>query len=610
MEGDDREKRRISDVDEAELSDHFNKKLKLDRSPSSSTNKRRQASQPKKSVPFLTKRKTDEYDAALEIALFEEYRRTKSEAAKGKKTMVRRPPLTLLDLPNEVLSRIISYLQPKAIPVGHSQVSLWLKGGEYRAALISSAETHSLAMANRRLRELALPLMYENLLLYNYPEMARLLRRFIERPDLARTVKTITCSLRLENCDLPSLPYVQDICDVARKRWGTSKKNPSCLYAKLMDWLTNALETMNMAPIVEKEGWTVMFFCILALATRVTTLNMRMDNPAATLTNDQLALPVTRPSPLPSILWRYLVQIDSRVTFPDETMEKLSGNHRFIPPLFPPKGQPIKPGMLEQGPCWPPPMLEKVTVEWDSFYKPSAGQNFFEIFLIPRTNQLHKQQSRNSKTLRPLVGPDTQILEEAMRNPINICGMSGQDRVTSNILLDLIADVPHMRNMVDLNEHIRDLSNLPTNFGKKDDIKRFVNLERHQSFLHFLYDATAPRPYLKVWNKRIDVQLYNFLRTMPWRNGLQEICEMGKLRALTIRFDSRKPCDKDLPNATTPPQTLRRLHVHIFAYQHVAESLRLPLYMNKVNTRETYFHPHDPTGRVVGLERYRRIKHL
>ena len=85
---------------------------------------------------------------------------------------------------------------------------------------------------------------------------------------------------------------------------------------------------------------------------------------------------------------------------------------------------------------------------------------------------------------------------------------------------------------------------------------------------------------------------------------------MGKLRALTIRFDSRKPCDNDLPNATTPPATLRRLHVHIFAYQHVAESLRLPLYMNKVNTRETYFHPHDPSGRVVGLERYRRIKHL
>ena len=541
----------------------------------------------------------------------------------------KKQPVTLFSLPNEMLIKIMSYLHTEEITIGNSQASLWhaKESAEYKSDLqLERYETmQSLSKTSRRLRELALPLMYKNLVVTDHTAMIRLLRTFIQHPERAQTVRHVTCTAELESRETVPLRWVKSIIDAAQKLGG-SVRNPDCRYSVLMHWLIGNLQSI-VCPRGETESWTVIFFAILALATRVKTLNLRMENPRASLTDEQRS----SLNPTARLLWTYFLDVSA-----EHAETRWKSDPRVPQVLHTAVQDMISEEAVVAGPRWPPPSLEKLTVECGSFYEPKSGRNFIERYILPKTDVwrmvkvgLCDSEFRNYLgllTSRPFKLRNSQTgIAVPVKFPTEVheFDFNSQQLIRMYAYLDGFAKLPHLRNMPGIDDHIMALKRLSGLTVNSKDLKlegsaiyRYIDRER-QSVLHgFLKRVmTASAPGLAAWNSRMDFQLYNFLNASPWQHGIQQVCGVVDCTVLTIRFDSRKPSDKGLPNSDkTPPHLLRRL-CHLLAYYYkTVEYLRLPLYMDKKNTDETYFLQPAQTARLRGrlfhLPSFKKLKHL
>lgn len=222
----------------------------------------------------------------------------------------------------------------------------------------------SLCLVNKRTRRLATPLLYQSVLIWQPKHLWALGRAFATDTSLALHVRHFNCAVNLEEAGTAVASHVWELWQFPN-HWTGDGIGASHPYHRFSNWFVQCEAVYSSRFILNRRAGQAFFCAILCLTNRVETLNLHLPNMFALAADPRL-----RSGPVSS-LWKWFLDD----TNPFAEFSK-------VIPMAVTTGSPTTPQLLER-PCWPPPLLRKITVEISPDHDACAPGSYVHLDVIP-----------------------------------------------------------------------------------------------------------------------------------------------------------------------------------------------------------------------------------
>ncbi|KAK4110864.1 hypothetical protein N656DRAFT_183756 [Canariomyces notabilis] len=505
---------------------------------------------------------------------------------------------TLDVLPDEILTSIFEYLIPQPVALGNGTSLCNRLVWEWTSYCIAKADLVRLCRVSRRIYTIARPLLYRNILITRPYGLCLLLCNLVRNPWLGRHIRHISSAISLEDPDTVS-------------RCGRAWECLSTLFLDHLQldgdigqdhsfWKVRSWFKQHAANNVTDPLFPSMVLCaILCLANKIETLYLLLREPSPDFPR--------------SVMWTW---------FLDDANSSVESHHSIPQGITTSTGYPPW-EQLNETPCWPPPFLWKVVIEFGDY----GGCNLVTCYMIRHIDSGIYMHQRD-KFCVPGMEDTLTALNQGRYPRSSIVRLTAEEHSHFNGYLDSLMRLEFFRNLrlkrfIDALKAMAHTQAIPSRDLKamaytgtvhsRDLISSSqMTLRSLGEILSHMKRSWSPR--LNVINKFLSIHVGDFLyRLLPLT---EKPIHIDNLVSLTLY--SEPPRSSDMSELVTDrwrrydpmlSSPHRPLEFRLFALSQKAPKLRelhLPLCMGPDLTAFIY----GPPGRLRWLDRLASLRTL
>ncbi|KAK0708532.1 hypothetical protein B0H67DRAFT_590495 [Lasiosphaeris hirsuta] len=512
-------------------------------------------------------------------------------------------------LPSEIVLQILEHVAPEPIAI-QPGTSLWDRTTEkWEVFICGRQDLINFSRTSKRMHALANDLKYRNVFISRPKSMCQLLVHLIKNPWMAPLMRHFTSAIALASLIEGNHETTLEMSAAWRHlsclHLGGLVPDPNLApdhpYKRLSDWFCHGPVTTLDTP----RFVYVVFFTLLCFGNRLESLSFLLPAPG-------------RHNVRCSPVWSWFLHEGS----------PFDGRDSCVPRdliTWLPSGE-----QLANGPCWPPPCLRDVTIEFGQSRdfksydplaiggdrllgmtnsatrqlirparEPAANENFIHLDIVPHADAVTYAKILAQSGLSP------EALAKFVKSPFStIPHLSDPDHLTLRSCLDALA--VHVPDLTDLHDHLATIG--ATTYCADPASRPPISPEQTRLLTRTL--ALLPTdwsPRLSIRAKRLALPIddaFGYEYAISGRRRIENMLCMHNVEALTLHVPSSPRTKCDWYRRESRLDSVLAKKSPFLAH---LEELHLPLRMNALETSHVY----GFEGRVgLGLGRLVKLREL